>query len=116
MILEGLSAAALLWVAPATYGPVEPAPAVSSVWDAVAECESGGDWQTNTGNGYYGGIQWSAESWEWWKDPDDPPRADLATPQQQIAAAERYVAWEREQGRGGFGPWPGCARKLGLPR
>lgn len=110
----GTALAALLWVAPAVSTPVEPA--IPPVWDALAACESDRTWDANTGNGFYGGIQWSAESWAWWKSPDDPYRADLASPQQQVAAAERYVAWERAQGRGGFGPWPGCATKLGLPK
>lgn len=114
MILPGVAVAAVVWVAPAVAVPVEHA--VPPVWDALADCESGSDPTTDTGNGYSGMLQWSPVSWDWWRDADDPLHAADATAAQEIAAAERYVAWEKDQGRGGFGPWPACARKLGLPR
>lgn len=85
-------------------------------WDRLAECESGGNWYANTGNGYSGGLQWSSGSWSSFKDGDDPASAANASREQEIAAAERYKAYEQRQGRGGYGPWPSCARKLGLPR
>lgn len=89
---------------------------VLSPWAEVGTCESGLDPTMDTGNGYSGMLQWSPSSWDWWRDGNDPAHAADASARQEVAAAERYRAWEVEQGRGGFGPWPGCARKLGLPR
>ncbi len=80
----------------------------TSVWDALAKCESGGNWAINTGNGYYGGLQFNAGTWLSNGGGAYAPRADLATREQQISVAERLRA-----GRG-FAPWPGCATKLGL--
>lgn len=56
-------------------------------WDAIAACESGGDWHINTGNGYYGGLQFAQETWEGGGGLSYAPRADLATREQQIAVA-----------------------------
>lgn len=61
-------------------------------WDAVAQCESSGDWSINTGNGYYGGLQFKQSSWEAAGGTQYAPRADLASKDQQIAAAERLMA------------------------
>ncbi|MCT9091901.1 LysM peptidoglycan-binding domain-containing protein [Streptomyces sp. ASQP_92] len=63
-----------------------------STWDAVAQCESGGNWSINTGNGYYGGLQFSQSSWAAAGGTQYASRADLATKGQQIAAAERLLA------------------------
>lgn len=60
-------------------------------WDKVAQCESGGDWSINTGNGYYGGLQFSASSWAAAGGTKYAPTADKATKEQQIAAAERLL-------------------------
>ena len=87
-----------------------------SVWDRLARCESGGNWHANTGNGYYGGLQWNPRSWNAFKDAGAPASAASASREQEIAAADRYRAYEQSQGRGGYGPWPSCARQLGLPR
>ncbi len=67
----------------------------SSPWDAVAQCESGGNWQTNTGNGYYGGLQFDIGTWIAFGGGRYASRADLATREQQIAVASRvtYDAW-----------------------
>jgi len=72
----------------------EPAVSVGS-WAAVAVCESGGNWAANTGNGYYGGLQFDQDTWESAGGLAHAPRADLATPEQQVAIAERlsYDAW-----------------------
>lgn len=75
-------------------------PSDGSVWDRLAQCESGGRWNANTGNGYYGGLQFDIGTFG--------GRADLATREQQIVKAEQVRA------RRGFAPWPACARKLGL--
>ncbi len=63
-------------------------PASRTSWDAIAACESGGDWHINTGNGYYGGLQFAQETWEGGGGLSYAPRADLATREQQIAVAE----------------------------
>uniref|UniRef100_A0AAU2V8R6 LysM peptidoglycan-binding domain-containing protein n=1 Tax=Streptomyces sp. NBC_00003 TaxID=2903608 RepID=A0AAU2V8R6_9ACTN len=71
-------------------------------WDAVAQCESGGNWSINTGNGYYGGLQFSQSSWAAAGGTQYAARADLATKGQQIATAEKLLAMQ------GPGAW-GCA-------
>jgi hypothetical protein len=91
---------------PAAPRPVVPAPDAGHDWDAVARCESGGNWSINTGNGYYGGLQFSSSTWTGFGGGEYAPRADLATREQQIAVAERVLA---VQGRGA---WPTCGRSL----
>ncbi|WP_031509696.1 transglycosylase family protein [Streptomyces megasporus] len=76
-------------------------------WERVAQCESGGDWSINTGNGYYGGLQFAQSSWEAAGGLRYAPRADLATKEQQIAVAERLLAMQ------GPRAW-GCADEGGL--
>ncbi|WP_220188084.1 transglycosylase family protein [Pseudonocardia pini] len=80
-------------------------------WDRLAECESSGNWAIDTGNGYYGGLQFDAATWSDFGGTAHAARADGATKEQQIAIATKV----RDQ-RGGYGSWPACARKLGLPR
>ncbi len=92
----------------ANTGKTAPAVIDGNVWDALARCESGGNWSINTGNGYYGGLQFNSGTWLGNGGGEYAPRADLATREQQIDIAERVRA-----GRG-FKPWPACARKLGL--
>jgi hypothetical protein len=89
-------------------GPADsPAPAPSAHdWDAVAQCESGGNWSINTGNGYYGGLQFSASTWQAFGGTQYAARADLATREQQIAVAEKVLAAQ------GKGAWPTCGRNL----
>ncbi|SEG36267.1 Nucleoid-associated protein YgaU, contains BON and LysM domains [Actinacidiphila yanglinensis] len=65
-----------------------------ATWDKVAQCESGGDWSINTGNGYYGGLQFSQSSWEAAGGLQYAARADLATKDQQIAVAEKLLAMQ----------------------
>ncbi|MDT0270454.1 transglycosylase family protein [Streptomyces sp. DSM 44915] len=77
-------------------------------WDAVAQCESGGDWSINTGNGYYGGLQFSQSSWEAAGGTQYAARADQATKDQQIATAEELLAIQ------GPGAWPVCGAQAGL--
>ena len=83
-------------------GAAPAAAATDETWDRLAVCESSGDWSINTGNGYYGGVQFSQPSWEWVGGLDYARRADLATREQQIAVAEVLRA------RAGLGQW-GCA-------
>ncbi|WP_269799604.1 LysM peptidoglycan-binding domain-containing protein [Geodermatophilus chilensis] len=75
-------------------------------WDAVAQCESSGNWAINTGNGYYGGLQFSQSTWAAYGGTEFAPRADLATKDQQIAVAERTLDKQ------GPGAWPTCGKAL----
>lgn len=92
--------------------PVEskPAPAVSdgSVWDSIAQCESGGNWAINTGNGYQGGLQFNAQTWSAYGGGEYAASADQASREQQIAVAEKVQAAQ------GWGAWPACTASLGL--
>ena len=78
----------------------------ASDWSGVAQCESGGNWAINTGNGYYGGLQFSQSTWEAYGGTAYAPRADLATRAQQEAVAERTLASQ------GVGAWPVCGQYL----
>jgi hypothetical protein len=73
-------------------------------WDRIAQCESSGRWSTNSGNGYYGGLQFSARTWKAFGGTGMPHRASRS---QQIKVAERIL---RKQG---WKAWPACSRKLG---
>ncbi|MGW1840215.1 transglycosylase family protein [Streptomyces sp. BBFR2] len=87
--LAGVAGAA---VAVPLMGATNASAASVATWDAVAQCESGGNWSINTGNGYYGGLQFSASSWAAAGGTQFAPRADLATKAQQIQAAEKLLA------------------------
>lgn len=82
-----------------------PGPTSGADWDGLAMCESSGDWHINTGNGFYGGLQFTQSTWVSFGGTHYAPRADLATREQQIAIAEKVLA---VQGRGA---WPGCTAK-----
>ncbi len=86
----------------------DPAAKPVGVWDDLAACESGGDWSTNTGNGYYGGLQFSSSTWQGYGGGEFAERADLASRDEQITVAERV------RDDVGFGAWPSCAGGLGL--
>ncbi|MEV3993170.1 transglycosylase family protein [Streptomyces sp. NPDC049837] len=77
-------------------------------WGCVAECESGGRWNLNTGNGYYGGLQFKQSTWETYGGLAHAPRADLASRRQQITVAEEVLRWQ------GWVAWPTCSKKYGL--
>ncbi len=77
-------------------------------WNCVAECESGGNWQSNTGNGHYGGLQFAQPTWEDFGGLSYAPRADLATRAQQIKVAEAVLRVQ------GWGAWPVCSKRYGL--
>jgi ABC-type transport system substrate-binding protein len=86
-----------------------PANAASgSTWDQLAQCESGGNWAINTGNGYYGGLQFNLGTWQAYGGSGLPSNASRET---QIAIATKV-----RDASGGYGAWPGCAAALGLPR
>lgn len=86
-----------------------------SDFDLLAECESDGDWGINTGNGYFGGVQFDQQTWEANGGLEYAPRADQATRKEQIAVA-RNTYWSRaSKGKiRGWRPWPSCSRTLGL--
>jgi hypothetical protein len=84
--------------------------ATSETWDALARCESGGNWHINTGNGYYGGLQFSSGTWLAYGGSKYAARADLATREEQIAIAEKLLKGS------GWGAWPACSESLGLTR
>jgi uncharacterized protein YabE (DUF348 family) len=88
-----------------TRRPSGSTPASGSVWDRLAQCESGGNWSINTGNGYYGGLQFSLSTWRAYGGSGYPHQNSRA---QQIAIAQKL------QAAAGWGQWPACSRKLGL--
>jgi uncharacterized protein YabE (DUF348 family) len=99
-----------------TNDDVEPevqAPAIDdgSVWDELAQCEATGNWAINTGNGYYGGLQFDRSTWNAYGGDQYADLPHQATREEQIA-----VATQVRDDRGGYGAWPACSRKLGLPR
>jgi resuscitation-promoting factor RpfB len=93
---------------PAPQPKPEPAPAANyvsggSAWDRIAACESGGNWAANTGNGYYGGLQFSLGTWQSYGGTSRP---DLTSREYQISIAEKVAAAE-----GGYGAWPVCGAR-----
>jgi len=96
---------------PVPAAPAAAAPAYSgtSVWDDLARCESGGNWSINTGNGYYGGLQFSYATWHGYGGGEFAEYPHQATREEQIVVAERLRAAR------GYAPWPSCRAKLGLP-
>ena len=100
----GLALAALTAVGVGlTAAPAEAASV--STWDAIAQCESSGNWSIDTGNGYYGGLQFSLSTWHAFGGAGNPANAGKST---QIAVAEKVLASQ------GWGAWPACSARLGL--
>ncbi len=90
-------------------GVVTPTQAATlRTWDRLARCESGGRWHINTGNGYFGGLQFSRSTWRAFGGHQFAWRADRATRRQQIRVGERV---RRHQG---WGAWPVCSRRIGV--
>ena len=83
-----------------------PASASTHNWAGVAQCESGGNWSINTGNGFYGGLQFTQSTWAAYGGLSYAPRADLASPGAQVAVAEKVLAGQ------GIGAWPVCGKNL----
>ncbi|CAM5325406.1 transglycosylase family protein [Streptomyces sp. NPDC091290] len=79
----------------------------NGVWDRIAQCESGGNWHINTGNGYYGGLQFAASTWRAYGGTAYAPTADRASREQQIAVATKV---QRAQG---WNAWPTCSARAG---
>lgn len=91
-------------------GASAPASAAGTVWDRVAACESSGNWKINTGNGYYGGLQFSSSTWRAFGGARYASTANKATKAQQIAVARKVLAVQ------GPGAWPVCSKRAGLTR
>ncbi len=100
-----LGAAAVPVLGPAVAAHAD---TMTSAFDQVAACESGGNWATNTGNGYYGGLQFAQSTWAAHGGTSYAPRADLASKAAQIAVAERVLADQ------GWAAWPICSRRAGV--
>jgi hypothetical protein len=96
---------------PAATQDADPAAPASGVWDRIAKCESGGNWAINTGNGYYGGVQFDKQTWDANGGGQYAAYPHQATREQQIAIATKV-----RDARGGYGAWPACSAKLGLPQ
>ena len=90
-----------------TTTTTQPVISEGSRWDQLAECESGGDWSINTGNGFSGGVQFLQSTWLAMGGGEFAPDAYLASKAEQIIVAERLVAVS------GWGAWPGCTSKFG---
>lgn len=88
-----------------------PLVADGSIWDRLAQCEATGNWAVNSGNGYYGGLQFDAGTWRAYGGTDYAPLPHQASRDEQIAVASKV-----RDDRGGYGAWPACSRRLGLPR
>ncbi len=88
--------------------PSVPSVAGGSVWDALAQCESGGNWSINTGNGFAGGLQFHPQTWLAYGGGAYAPTASNASREQQIAVAEKVQAAQ------GWGAWPACTASLGI--
>jgi resuscitation-promoting factor RpfA len=101
--IAGVTGAA---VAAPLLGATSASAATTSEWDQVAQCESGGNWSINTGNGYYGGLQFSASTWAAYGGTQYAASADQASKSQQIAVAEKVLAGQ------GKGAWPNCGVNL----
>jgi nucleoid-associated protein YgaU len=97
-------------VAATVLAPAAAAHAATDVqWDRVAQCESGGNWHDDTGNGYYGGLQFSASTWSSFDTDHYASRADQASREQQITVANRVL------NRQGWNAWPVCGQDAGSP-
>jgi hypothetical protein len=103
----GLAGSATLATA-VGLGPT--AQAAGTVWDRVAACESGGNWAINTGNGYFGGLQFSSSTWRAYGGARYAVSANRASKATQIAVARRVLAAQ------GPGAWPVCSKRAGLTR
>lgn len=106
----GLGAALALSSGIGLVGVAPAEAAATTVWDRVAQCESGGNWKINTGNGFYGGVQFAAGTWKAYGGNTYASQAHLATKAEQIAIARRVLAGQ------GPGAWPVCSRRAGLTK
>jgi resuscitation-promoting factor RpfA len=100
-VAGAVAGAPLLVAAPANAAP-------DSAWDKLAQCESGGNWKINTGNGFYGGLQFTPSTWRAFGGKAFAASAHQASREQQIVVAERVLAGQ------GWNAWPVCSRKAGV--
>ncbi|MFG2845342.1 transglycosylase family protein [Kitasatospora sp. NPDC048296] len=107
-VVAGAAVAALPVAGLVTATSASAAPV--STWDAVAQCESGGNWAINTGNGFYGGLQFTSSTWAAYGGTAYAAQANQATKAQQISVAEKVLASQ------GPGAWPVCSVKAGLTK
>ncbi|MEN3270557.1 MAG: resuscitation-promoting factor RpfA [Pseudonocardia sp.] len=103
MLRMALAGAIALGAPLAVAGTANAAPA--SVWDTIAQCESSGNWQTNTGNGFYGGLQFTLSTWQAFGGQGMPQQASR---DEQIAVAQRVQAGQ------GWNAWPVCSHRAGM--
>ena len=104
-LLQAAIATAVALGAPIALAGTADASQPTGKWDMLAQCESGGNWNINTGNGFSGGLQFLPSTWAAHGGVGDPASASR---EQQIAVAERVLASQ------GWGAWPACSAKLGL--
>jgi hypothetical protein len=103
-VIKSITLSAVIFGAALIPG-VAAADVPTRVWDRVAQCESGGNWSINTGNGYHGGLQFDPETW---RSHGGQGQAEDAGKDEQIAVAERVLESQ------GWGAWPVCSRRAGL--
>jgi hypothetical protein len=106
-LLQAAIATVVALGAPVALAGTADAAQPTSKWDRLAQCESGGRWNISTGNGYHGGLQFSASTWKAFGGKGSPAKASKA---QQIAVAEKVLAKQ------GWKAWPACSKKLGYRR
>ncbi len=104
-LLQAAVATVVALGAPVALAGTAEAAQPTGKWDRLAQCESGGRWNVATGNGYFGGLQFSARTWKAFGGQGSPHKASKG---QQIAVAERILAKQ------GWKAWPACSKKLGL--
>jgi hypothetical protein len=107
--LTAVGAVGVGTIAASVIAPVAAHAATDVQWDRVAHCESGDNWHDNTGNGYYGGLQFSSSTWSSFDTDNYASRADEATRDQQIVVANRVL------NRQGWNAWPVCSHDAGAP-
>ncbi|MEV6978969.1 transglycosylase family protein, partial [Kitasatospora sp. NPDC093806] len=107
-VVAGAAVAALPVAGLVTATSASAAP--TSAWDSVAQCESGGNWSISTGNGFYGGLQFTPSTWRAYGGTAYAPQAHQASRAEQITVAEKVLASQ------GPGAWPVCSAKAGLSR
>jgi resuscitation-promoting factor RpfA len=107
--LTAVGAVGVGTVAASVIVPAAAHAATDVQWDRVAQCESGGNWHDNTGNGYYGGLQFSSSTWTSYDTDHYSSRADLATRTEQIDVANRVLNSQ------GWNAWPVCSKDAGAP-
>jgi LysM repeat protein len=104
-LLRVAVAGAIAVGAPVALASTAEAATPTSAWDNLAQCESSGNWATNTGNGYYGGLQFNLTTWRAYGGAGMPHNASR---EQQIAVAEKVLAAQ------GWNAWPSCSKKAGM--